>query len=113
MKSRHSVTMTQFHPPKDAAKESEFEHQESLSPPPLHAGVDKELSQYVSDVAVDIPSDRNKELLRKIDKRVLPVLIVACLLQALSQSTLPFASIMGLIKDTGLQRTDGSTSQKV
>ena len=96
-----------------SAKKSEFEHEEFLSRASHHGQVDKELSQYVTDVAVEISSERNKELVRKLDKRVLPVLVVACLLQALTQSTLPFASIMGLIDDTGMRRPDGRTSQQV
>lgn len=114
-KSWHSVKMSNstYHDAEDSAKKGEFEHEESLSAAPYHGWVDKELSQFVTDVAVEISSERNKELVRKLDKRVLPVLVVACLLQALTQSTLPFASIMGLIEDTGMRRPDGRTSQQV
>ncbi|KAL2788654.1 major facilitator superfamily domain-containing protein [Aspergillus keveii] len=109
--------MAQSDPTKHDAAEvsrnkSEFEHEEALKQPALHGRVDKELSQYVSDVAVEISSDRNKELVRKLDKRVLPVLVIACLLQALTQSTLPFASIMGLIEDTGMRTASGAVSQQ-
>lgn len=117
-KGWHSVKMarpnsTHHDAAEVSAKKSEFEHEEFLSPAPHQGGVDKELSQYITDVAVEISSERNKELVRKLDKRVLPVLIVACLLQALTQSTLPFASIMGLIGDTGMQMPDGRPSQRV
>lgn len=92
---------------------SELEREKFSSRASHHEQIDKELSHYIADVAVEISSERNKELVRKLDKRVLPVLIVACLLQALTQSTLPFASIMGLIEDTGMRRPDGRTSQQV
>lgn len=92
---------------------SEPAHDEALKMPHDPTRIDKELSQYVTDTRVEISPERNKKLLRKIDKRVLPIAIVTCLLQALTQSTLPFASIMGLIPDTGLQRPDGSVSQQV
>jgi hypothetical protein len=110
--------MAQSDPTKHDAAEgsrnkSEFEHEEALKQPALHGRVDKELSLYVSDVAVEISSDRNQELVRKLDKRVLPVLVIACLLQALTQSTLPFASIMGLVEDTGMQSASGAVSQQV
>ena len=95
-----------------------MEHRETLydddrKVPHDPSRVDKELSSYVSDVRIELAPGRNKELLRKIDKRVLPIAIVTCLLQALTQSTLPFASIMGLVEDTSLLSVNGTVSQKV
>ena len=75
--------------------------------------VDKELAQYVSDVRVEISPERNAKLRHMIDKRVLSIAIGVCLLQALTQSALPFASIMGLIQDTGMVRPNGLVSQEV
>ncbi|CAI7639799.1 unnamed protein product [Penicillium manginii] len=103
---------THHHAAEVSADMSELEREKFSSRASHHEQIDKELSHYIADVAVEISSERNKELVRKLDKRVLPVLIVACLLQALTQSTLPFASIMGLIEDTGMRRPDGRTSQQ-
>ncbi|KAF9884949.1 hypothetical protein FE257_000858 [Aspergillus nanangensis] len=91
---------------------TKFEHHESLDVSHSLKRIDKEISQYVSDVGIQISPERNTELLRKIDKRVLPILILACLLQALTQSSLAFASIMGLTEDTGMRTARGLVSQE-
>lgn len=75
--------------------------------------VDRELAQYVSDVRIDISPERSAELRRKIDKRVLLVMILTYFLQAIDKGTLSFASIMGLTKDTGLENPDGTITQAV
>lgn len=64
--------------------------------------VDKELAQYVSDARIEISPEKNAELRRKIDKRVLSVMIITYFLQAIDKGTLSFASIMGIIDDTNL-----------
>lgn len=64
--------------------------------------LDKELAQYVSDGRIEISPEKNAELRRKIDKRVLTVMIVTYFLQAIDKGTLSFASIMGIVKDTHL-----------
>lgn len=64
--------------------------------------VDKELAQYVSDARIDISPERSAELRRKIDRRVLSVMVVTYFLQAIDKGTLSFASIMGIIADTKL-----------
>ena len=75
--------------------------------------IDKELAQYVSDVRIQISPERNAELLRKIDKRVLVVMITTYFLQSLDKGTLSFASIMGLTGDTGLETPEGRVKQQV
>lgn len=56
--------------------------------------VDKEVAKYASDVAVDISPEENSRLKRKIDKRVLSIMIFTYFLQALDKGTMSFASIM-------------------
>jgi hypothetical protein len=67
-----------------------------------HDLVDKELAAYTSETPISIDASTNKRLKRLIDKRVLSVMIVTYFLQSVDKSALPFASIMGLQKDTGL-----------
>lgn len=85
-----------------------------LEKPNHHPGrVDKELAQYTSDVRIHISPERSAELRRKIDKRVLLVMILTYFLQAIDKGTLSFASIMGLTEDTGLAGPDGGVTQQV
>lgn len=67
-----------------------------------YEAVDKELAHYVSDARIDISPEKNAELRRKIDKRVLSVMVATYFLQAIDKGTLSFASIMGIITDTNL-----------
>lgn len=70
--------------------------------------VDKELAQYVSDVRIEISPEKNAQLLKMIDKRVLSVMVATYFLQAIDKGTLSFASIMGIRKDTNLSGQDYS-----
>ncbi|EFX03197.1 allantoate permease [Grosmannia clavigera kw1407] len=65
--------------------------------------VDRELAQYVSDVRVHVTEEKNAELRRKIDRRVLVVMIATYFLQAIDKGTMSFASIMGIVKDAHLR----------
>ncbi|KAL2128522.1 hypothetical protein VTI74DRAFT_9082 [Chaetomium olivicolor] len=64
--------------------------------------MDKELAQYVSEARIDISPEENKRLLRLIDKRILLIMVTTYFLQAIDKGTMSFASIMGIIEDTGL-----------
>ncbi|KAK9452856.1 major facilitator superfamily domain-containing protein [Dipodascopsis uninucleata] len=64
--------------------------------------VDKEISKYAGDEQVEIDAATDLYLKRKVDTRILPVMIVTYLIQALDKGTLSFASIMGLKTDTHL-----------
>lgn len=64
--------------------------------------VDGELAKYVSDARIDISPAKNDELRRKIDRRILSVMICTYFLQAIDKGTLSFASIMGIVDDTHL-----------
>ena len=70
--------------------------------------VDKELAQYVSDVRIEISPEKNAQLLKMIDKRVLSVMVATYFLQAIDKGTLSFASIMGIREDTNLTGQDYS-----
>lgn len=72
--------------------------------------IDKELAQYVGERIV-ITKERSDELRKKIDRRVLVVMISTYFLQAIDKGTLSFASIMGLPADTGMVNADGSLRQ--
>ncbi|KAF6830607.1 allantoate permease [Colletotrichum musicola] len=64
--------------------------------------VDNELSQYINDGSVVVTKERSDELRRKIDRRILLVMIGTYFLQAIDKGTMSFASVMGLRTDTGL-----------
>lgn len=56
--------------------------------------LDKELAEYVSDARIEIPPEKNAQLRRMIDRRVLVVMVGTYFLQAIDKGTLSFASIM-------------------
>ena len=64
--------------------------------------VDAEVAKYASDTAIEISPAESKRLRRKIDKRVLAIMIFTYFLQALDKGTLSFAVIMGIKQDTHL-----------
>lgn len=70
--------------------------------------VDKELVKYIADARVTISQERNVELRRKIDRRILVLMILTYFLQAIDKGTMSFASIMGIKDDTHLSRQDVS-----
>lgn len=67
-----------------------------------YSNVDQELAKYVSEARIAISPEKNAELRRKIDKRILVVMVCTYFLQAIDKGTLSFASIMGIIGDTHL-----------
>lgn len=72
--------------------------------------VDKELAKYISGARITITPEKNDELRRKIDRRVLAVMIATYFLQAIDKGTMSFASIMGIRDDTYLSKQDVSNS---
>jgi hypothetical protein len=98
-----------------ASIEAEVERMSHDVEKPAHHSdrVDKELAQYTSDVRIEISPERSDELRRKIDKRVISVMIATYLLQALDKGTLSFTSIMGLLEDTGLADENGKATPQV
>ena len=75
--------------------------------------IDKELAKYVAGERMTISKERVDELRKKIDRRVLVVMILTYFLQAIDKGTISFASIMGLPADTGMVNEDGSLKQQV
>ncbi|KAL2753997.1 hypothetical protein ACRALDRAFT_1081223 [Sodiomyces alcalophilus JCM 7366] len=74
--------------------------------------IDKELAKYVAEDRIYISPERNDELRRKVDRRVLVVMILTYFLQAIDKGTISFASIMGLPEDTGLVDQNGGLKQE-
>ncbi|KAM0453553.1 hypothetical protein ACHAPV_008887 [Trichoderma viride] len=68
--------------------------------------VDKELVKYIADARITISPEKNVELRRKIDRRILVVMISTYFLQAIDKGTMSFASIMGIKNDTHLSGQD-------
>ncbi|KAK5106250.1 hypothetical protein LTS08_000368 [Lithohypha guttulata] len=51
---------------------------------------------------IALTHENNKRVLKKIDTRILPVILAIYFLQALDKATLAYASVFGLVQDTGL-----------
>lgn len=64
--------------------------------------VDTEVQQYAAAGQIEVDTETNNRLLRKIDRRVLTFMIITYFLQAIDKGTLAFTSIMGVQDDTGL-----------
>ena len=75
--------------------------------------IDKELAKYVAGDRIEISKERSDELRKKIDRRVIVVMILTYFLQAIDKGTVSFASIMGLPEDTGMKNADGTMKQEV
>lgn len=57
---------------------------------------------------VIVTAEDDKRVLRKIDLRLLPIILFVYCLQSLDKTTLSYASVFGLIKDTNLVGTQFS-----
>ncbi len=51
---------------------------------------------------VELTPENNKRVLRKIDTRILPVILAVYFLQALDKATLAYASVFGLVEEANL-----------
>lgn len=58
--------------------------------------------------AITVTPEDNARVLRKIDLTILPILLFVYCLQSLDKTTLSYAAVFGLIKDTGLHGTQFS-----
>ncbi|EHY61256.1 hypothetical protein HRR83_008955 [Exophiala dermatitidis] len=83
-------------------------HEENLKGPINEDLVDKEVAQYVDSQPIHIDEATNRRLKRRIDRRVLVVMIITYFLQSVDKGALGFASIMGLQEDTHLHGTQYS-----
>jgi hypothetical protein len=88
---------------------NDISHVERTLSPGLEKGdhmnydrVDAEVAKYTGDHIAPVSEEESKRLRRKIDKRVLVIMILTYFLQAIDKGTLSFTSIMGIQADTGL-----------
>jgi hypothetical protein len=51
-------------------------------------------------------SDEERELVRKIDKKILPIMCAVGFLQFLDKTSLSYASVLGIITDTNLHGSE-------
>ena len=51
---------------------------------------------------IELTPENNKRVLRKIDTRILPVILAVYFLQALDKATLAYASVFGLVEEANL-----------
>ncbi|EJD48810.1 MFS general substrate transporter [Auricularia subglabra TFB-10046 SS5] len=67
-------------------------------------GIDAEVADFFAQesAAITIDDETNARLRMKVHKRVLVVMVVTYFAQTLDKGTLNFASIMGIVEDTGL-----------
>lgn len=61
-----------------------------------------EFLNKVPEGRIEVTPADNKRVLRHIDKVILPLMLTVYFLQALDKATLAYASVFGLIEDTGL-----------
>lgn len=64
--------------------------------------VDSEVAKYASNVGIIISPEDNARLKKKVDRRVLTIMVFTYFLQALDKGTLSFSSIMGIKEDAHL-----------
>lgn len=70
--------------------------------------VDDNYQIYKTAAEINTSSEEEKAVLRKIDRRVIPILVVTYGLQYLDKNSLNFASVFGLQKGTNLHGQDYS-----
>jgi MFS family permease len=92
----------------DIEKETQSMHS-VVSPEPqpeIKKGTDAEVANFFAQNAVEhieISEEENRRLRWLAHKRVLVVMVITYFAQTLDKGTLNFASIMGIIEDTGLK----------
>jgi sugar phosphate permease len=78
------------------------------SQPPVsnQPAVRDKAAQFLKEAGhpVVVTAADNRRVLRKIDMRLLPLLLFVYCLQSLDKTTLSYASVFGLLEDTGLVR---------
>jgi hypothetical protein len=94
------------------AAESESVLPSSLSPdtisPTSSRNLDDNYEIYKQYHGIDFTADEAKRVLRRVDLRLLPVLIVTYTLQYLDKNTINFAVVYGLEEGTHLTGNDYS-----
>lgn len=64
--------------------------------------VDDETARYAEGDPIHVDEATNKRLFWKINKRILPVMLLTYFCQSMDKGTLNFSSIMGIKKDAHL-----------
>lgn len=93
---------------KSAAEAAQPSQQTDDISPVSSAIVDDNYEIYKSVRDDEIDPEEAKRVLRKIDRRILPILFFTYMLQYLDKNTINFASVYGLQKGTGLIGNDYS-----
>ncbi|KAH8887076.1 allantoate permease [Thozetella sp. PMI_491] len=70
--------------------------------------LDDTYNVYKSTIGTDITPEEEKNVLRKIDRRIVPILFVIYMLQYLDKNSINFASVYGLQAGTNLHGQDYS-----
>lgn len=105
------------HPPRMAAKEASLEDKISAAPdspasgassPANSADLDDEYHLYKRSDEQDVDDEEAKRVLRKIDRRIIPILILIYMMQYLDKNGINYASVYGLQKGTNLHNQDYS-----
>ncbi|KAJ7647137.1 MFS general substrate transporter [Roridomyces roridus] len=88
------------------AEEERYEDKDGvLSPPPHEIVTNGDAALAIlgsSAIRREITEQENAAVLRKIDKVILPVILMVYFLQQLDKSSLSYTSIFGIVKETGL-----------
>lgn len=82
------------------------------APPIAHGSLDDNYELYKSMRDEDISPAEAKKVLRKVDLRILSLLMVTYVLQYLDKNCINLASVYGLKKDTHLEGQDYSWLSK-
>jgi len=100
-----------------AAKEASLEDKISAAPdspasgassPANSADLDDEYHLYKRSDEQDVDDEEAKRVLRKIDRRIIPILILIYMMQYLDKNGINYASVYGLQKGTNLHNQDYS-----
>lgn len=87
-------------------------HSDDIVPAGLHQ-LDDNYDLYKESQNVEYDATEFKRVLRKIDRRIIPVLFITYLLQYLDKNSINFASVYGLKKGTHLVGQDYSWLSKL
>ncbi|KAG8794368.1 hypothetical protein FRC12_024797 [Ceratobasidium sp. 428] len=92
-----------------ATKHEDVEEIEHASPaqgaPQNHAMAHGDAALAIlgtSETSVDITPEQDAAVLRKVDKRLIPVMLMVYFLQQLDKSSLSYTSVFGIVSDTHL-----------
>lgn len=96
---------------KSAAAQFAAHEADGISPV-SSTNIDDNYELYKSARDSEIDPIEAKRVLRKIDKRILPILFFTYMLQYLDKNSINFASVYGLQKGTGLTGNDYSWLSK-